>query len=79
MSGEVEAGDELLIGPMPDGRFQEVEVRSIEMHYHRVDEAQAGRIVGIALKGIKESAIERGMALLPAMRIPSQYGSSRPR
>jgi len=65
MAGEVEAGDELLIGPMPDGRFQEVEVRSIEMHYHRVDQAQAGRIVGIALKGIKESAIERGMVLLP--------------
>src|SRR6056297_282516 len=65
MAGEVEAGDELLIGPMADGRFQEVEVRSIEMHYHRVDQAQAGRIVGIALKGIKESAIERGMVLLP--------------
>ncbi|MDQ2049767.1 GTP-binding protein [Natronolimnohabitans sp. A-GB9] len=65
MSGEVEAGDELLLGPMPDGRFREVEVRSIEMHYHRVDEAQAGRIVGIALKGVKESAIDRGMVLLP--------------
>ncbi|MFC4988122.1 GTPBP1 family GTP-binding protein [Saliphagus infecundisoli] len=66
MTGEVEAGDELLLGPMPDGRFQEVEVRSIEMHYHRVDQARAGRIVGIALKGVKESALERGMALLPA-------------
>ncbi len=66
MSGEVEAGDELLLGPMPDGRFQEVEVRSIEMHYHRVDRARAGRIVGIALKGVKESAVERGMVLLPA-------------
>ncbi|ELY66088.1 GTPBP1 family GTP-binding protein [Natronococcus jeotgali] len=65
MAGEVEAGDELLLGPMPDGRFQEVEVRSIEMHYHRVDKARAGRIVGIALKGVTESAIERGMALIP--------------
>ncbi|GAB7020193.1 GTPBP1 family GTP-binding protein [Halostagnicola bangensis] len=66
MSGSVEAGDELLLGPMPDGRFEEVEVRSIEMHYHRVDQAQAGRIVGIALKGIEENAIGRGMVLLPA-------------
>lgn len=66
MSGTVEAGDELLLGPMPDGRFEEVEVRSIEMHYHRVDQAQAGRIVGIALKGIQEDAVERGMVLLPA-------------
>jgi elongation factor 1-alpha len=64
-SGEVEAGDELLLGPMPDGSFREVEVRSIEMHYHRVDKARAGRIVGIALKGVKESEVERGMALVP--------------
>ena len=65
MSGEVEAGDELLLGPMPDGAFREVEVRSIEMHYHRVDTAKAGRIVGIALKGVREADIERGMVLLP--------------
>jgi elongation factor 1-alpha len=65
-SGTVEAGDDLLIGPMNDGSFKEVEVRSIEMHYHRVDEAPAGRIVGIALKGVAEADIERGMVLLPA-------------
>jgi elongation factor 1-alpha len=64
-SGAVEAGDELLLGPMADGGFREVEVRSIEMHYHRVDEAQAGRIVGIALKGVQEPEVKRGMALLP--------------
>ncbi|NHN59889.1 MULTISPECIES: GTPBP1 family GTP-binding protein [Halorussus] len=65
MSGEVEAGDELLLGPMADGAFREVEVRSIEMHYHRVDRAKAGRIVGIALKGVREADVERGMVLLP--------------
>jgi elongation factor 1-alpha len=64
-TGSVEAGDELLLGPMPDGTFRDVEVRSIEMHYHRVEEATAGRIVGIALKGVDESDIQRGMALLP--------------
>ena len=64
-SGSVEAGDELLVGPLSDGSFHPVEVRSIEMHYHRVDEAAAGRIVGIALKGIAESDLERGMVLLP--------------
>jgi len=70
-SGEVGAGDELLLGPMQDGSFREVEVRSIEMHYHRVDEAKAGRIVGIALKGVREQDIERGMVLLPADADPS--------
>ena len=64
-SGRVEIGDELLLGPMQDGSFREVEVRSIEMHYHRVDEARAGRIVGIALKGVEERDVERGMVLLP--------------
>jgi len=64
-SGSVEAGDELLLGPLGNGGFREVEVRSIEMHYHRVDEASAGRIVGIALKGVDEEEMRRGMALLP--------------
>ena len=64
-AGHVEAGDELLLGPMADGSFREVEARSIEMHYHRVDAAKAGRIVGIALKGVDEAEIERGMVLLP--------------
>jgi elongation factor 1-alpha len=64
-SGQVEAGDELLLGPMRDGTFRAVEARSIEMHYHRVDTATAGRIVGIALKNVREEDIERGMVLLP--------------
>ena len=70
-SGRVEAGDELLLGPMADDTFREVEVRSIEMHYHRVDEARAGRIVGIALKGVDADEIERGMALLPREADPT--------
>ncbi|CCQ33213.1 GTP-binding protein [Halorhabdus tiamatea SARL4B] len=64
-AGRVEAGDDLLLGPMADGGFREVEARSIEMHYHRVDEGRAGRIVGIALKGVEEQDVERGMVLLP--------------
>jgi elongation factor 1-alpha len=74
-SGSVEAGDELLLGPMPDGSFRDVEVRSIEMHHHRVDRATAGRIVGIALKGVEEAEIERGMALLPAHADPTAVRS----
>ena len=70
-AGHVEAGDELLLGPMPDGSFREVEARSIEMHYHRVDAAKAGRIVGIALKGVDEAEIERGMVLLPRHADPT--------
>ncbi|MFB6111819.1 MAG: GTPBP1 family GTP-binding protein [Halobacteriaceae archaeon] len=64
-SGTVAAGDELLLGPLADGTFEPVEVRSIEMHYHRVDRAEAGRIVGIALKGVDAETVKRGMVLLP--------------
>jgi len=74
-SGSVEPGDELLLGPMPDGSFRDVEVRSIEMHHHRVDRATAGRIVGIALKGVEEAEIERGMALLPRGADPTAVRS----
>jgi elongation factor 1-alpha len=74
-SGSVEPGDALQLGPMPDGSFRDVEVRSIEMHHHRVDRATAGRIVGIALKGVEEAEIERGMALLPADADPAAVRS----
>jgi elongation factor 1-alpha len=74
-AGSVEAGDELLLGPTADGSFRDVEVRSIEMHYHRVDAATAGRIVGIALKGVAESAVERGMVLLPRSADPAPVRS----
>jgi elongation factor 1-alpha len=70
-SGTVEAGDELLLGPFPDGSFRDVEARSIEMHYHRVDRAKAGRIVGIALKGVRETDLDRGMVLLPREADPT--------
>ena len=70
-SGEVETGDALLVGPFTDGSFREVEVRSIEMHYHRVDSAPSGRIVGIALKGVREADLERGMVLLPGDAAPT--------
>ncbi|MFB6162110.1 MAG: GTPBP1 family GTP-binding protein [Halococcoides sp.] len=63
-SGAVQTGDELLVGPTSDGHFHAVEARSIEMHYHRVEEATSGRIVGIALSGVEESDIDRGMVVL---------------
>ncbi|MFB6282984.1 MAG: GTPBP1 family GTP-binding protein [Halobacteria archaeon] len=61
--GVVEEGDTVYLGPLNDGKFRKSEVRSIEMHYHRVDKAKPGNIVGIALKNIKDIDVERGMAL----------------
>ncbi len=62
-SGSIEAGDEVYLGPTHDGEYHRVEVRSIEMHYHRVDKARSGNIVGIALKDVDDFDVERGMVL----------------
>ena len=61
--GEVEEGEEVYIGPFRDGSFRLVKVSSIEMHYYRVDRAEAGDIVGIAVKGVKYDELRRGMVL----------------
>lgn len=62
-SGYVNVGESLFLGPTKDSKFLQVKVQSIEMHHCRVDNASAGDIVGIALKGAKPNEIERGMVL----------------
>ncbi|MEM4573270.1 MAG: GTP-binding protein [Candidatus Caldarchaeum sp.] len=61
--GSLSAGADLLVGPTRAGQFIPVKARSIEMHYTRLTEAEPGYIVGIAIKGIKEELLERGMIL----------------
>ncbi len=62
-SGEIEQGDELLIGPFQDGSYKKTKARSIEMHYYRVAKAQSGQMVSIALSNVDLDEIERGMTL----------------
>lgn len=61
--GKLRAGSELLLGPDASGSFKKVKARSIEMHYHPLAEADAGLVVGIAIRGMKHEDIERGMIL----------------
>jgi elongation factor 1-alpha len=70
MQGRLRAGSDLLIGPDPKGVFRPVKARSIEMHYARVAEAEAGYIVGIAIRGISHEEIRRGMVLCDASFAP---------
>ncbi len=63
-SGEIGEGEEVYIGPFQDGNFRRVRVQSMEMHYYRVSKAEAGDIVGIALKGVRYDELRRGMVLL---------------
>ncbi len=61
--GRLKPGTELIIGPDSTNNFKRVKAKSIEMHYHRLAEANAGLVVGIALRGIKYEDVERGMIL----------------
>ncbi len=66
-SGELREGEEVYLGPFHDGTFRKVRVQSIEMHYYRVTRAEAGDIVGVAIKGVNKSVrfeeLRRGMVL----------------
>ena len=70
-SGTLSVGDELLLGPFDDGSFRETTVRSIEIHYHSVEEATAGQLASLAISDIPADAVERGMALVPKESDPT--------
>jgi len=61
--GKLKAGSELLLGPDSSGKFRKVKSKSIEMHYHPLAEADAGLVVGIAIRGVKYEEVKRGMIL----------------
>jgi len=64
--GVLTSDAQLIIGPDKDGHFSEAKAKSIEMHYHRLEQANAGLVVGVALKGIRFEDVERGMILCDA-------------
>ena len=61
--GRLQAGSELLLGPDATGKMKRVRAPSIEMHYHRIAEADTGFVVGIALRGVNYDDVKRGMVL----------------
>lgn len=61
--GRLQTGKELLLGPDKEGKFRKVKATSIEMHYHRLSEADTGFVVGIAIRGVDHEELERGMIL----------------
>jgi elongation factor 1-alpha len=61
--GRLKTGSELLLGPDDSGRFKTVKAKSIEMHHYPLEEADAGLVVGISIRGINHEEIRRGMIL----------------
>lgn len=62
-SGEIEKGDNVLIGPDKKGDFKQVQAKSIEMHYNDVESASTGNIIGLSLSDISDINIRRGMVV----------------
>jgi elongation factor 1-alpha len=73
--GKLKAGSELMIGPDKSGKFTKVKAKSIEMHYHPLEEANAGLVVGIAIRGISYEDVERGMVLCDSSLDPKAVQS----
>lgn len=61
--GTVKKGQEVLIGPDVDGSFVKARVSSVEMHHCSLERANAGDIVGLALKGVDAEFYRRGMVV----------------
>jgi elongation factor 1-alpha len=63
MSGKLERGDNLYLGPTTDGEYIETKCRSIEIHYHQVEQAEAGQLVSLAVRNIDPEEVHRGMVI----------------
>ena len=68
-SGSIAAGDRLAL--VPSGG--EVRVRSVEVHDHTVERAEAGRRVAASLTGVERAAIARGATLSTPGALPESY------
>ncbi|MGB9728606.1 MAG: GTP-binding protein [Thermoprotei archaeon] len=64
IGGSVKNGDELQLGPMSNGSYKIVKVRSIQVNRVPVSSAIAGQDVTLALSGVEYDEIDKGMVLL---------------
>ncbi len=64
VSGKINVGDNLKIGPDSSGKFQDAYVRSIQCKTVHVKEAFAGSWITVNLPRVKRESIRKGMYLL---------------
>jgi selenocysteine-specific elongation factor len=68
-SGSIGEGDVLAAEP----RGLEVRVRSVQVHDHAVERAEAGQRVAVSLPGVDRTALARGDALVERRAYPVSY------
>lgn len=64
VSGVVNVGDTLLLGPDSLGQFTSTAVRSIQRKRVNVESASAGQSISFALKRVRRNQVRKGMLLL---------------
>lgn len=64
LSGKVKAGDTMLMGPDPMGKFEQVHIKSIHRKRLPVQEVVAGQAAAFALKKIKKNQVRKGTAFI---------------
>ena len=70
MQGRICLGDTLLLGPLWNGEFQPVPIRSIHRKRLPVTEVRGGQTASFALKKYKRSQIRKGMVLVDSALNP---------
>ncbi len=69
-SGQVTPDTNVVIGPLKNGEFRRVRIKSIQYKRMFVDKAIAGQSATFALKGIKHEEVRKGMILHDLSKIP---------
>lgn len=64
LKGLIKAGEVLLIGPDPLGKFEPIQIKSMHRKRMIVKEVRAGQSAALALKKIKRSNIRKGMVMV---------------
>ena len=62
--GQFKAGEEVYIGPMGDGSFVPIKIKSVQVNRVFVDVARAGNVATFAIQGINREVLRKGMAVV---------------
>jgi len=79
LSGAVAEGDTVLLGPMRDGGWRSVRVKSIQINRVPVNRAYAGMDAALALAGVEYEELEKGLAVLDKRLKPRTVWSFKAR
>lgn len=76
MSGKTQSKVQHWIGPLSDGKFKKITIRSIQNKQINVDKCQADQFVTFSIRGIDRSDIIKGMVLIDGT-LPGPLGKRR--